>query len=235
MGPKPTAPWQQRRGKWALSPLNITGCLAKCHQSLRLRFVWCCHRCTALRALAGLPNSRYVLRPYAVQRKAQACGLAARLAPKPCLAVKPSVAARCAAAGVAVSALSRSHHEVAPAHPQSLALAAPRPRRCSPSAPQGGSLYTALWGVSATAHCHKIAPVGHAVQTVKVGMHRRPPASLRCHTSRPSPAGAAQPRRHCGLVGARKLKMGKWGKQPKSQRQSFLAAAALRAAHPMRG
>ena len=74
VGPKPTAPWQQRRGKWALSPLNITGCLAKCHQSLRMRFVWCCHRCTALRALAGLPNSRYVLRPNAVRRKAQACG-----------------------------------------------------------------------------------------------------------------------------------------------------------------
>ena len=37
------------------------------------------------------------------------------------------------------------------------------------------------------------APVGHAVQTVKVGMHRRPPASFGQHTSRPSPAGAAQP------------------------------------------
>jgi hypothetical protein len=131
-------------GVSGLCPLNITGCLAKCHQSLRLRFVWCCHRYTALRALAGLPNPRYVLRPYAVQRKAQAFGLAARLAPKPCLAAKV-----CAVSAApkpqehqsgAVAQSSRS----APAHPRSLALAAPRPRRCSPSAPQGGSLYTAL-------------------------------------------------------------------------------------------
>lgn len=109
------------------------------------------------------------------RRAAQGTGLRAkaRLAPKPCLAAKLSVAARCAAAGVAVSALARKLPRVCPRPPQSLALAAPRPRRCSPSTPQGGSLYTALWGVSATAHCHKIAPVGHAVQTVKVGMHRR--------------------------------------------------------------
>lgn len=125
-------------------PLNITGCLAKCHQSLRLRFVWCCHRYTALRALAGLPNPRYVLRPYAVRRKAQACGLAARLAPKPCLAVKLSVAARCAATGVAVSALSRKSHEMPPPTLREPPLRGVL-RRCSPSTPQGGSLYTALW------------------------------------------------------------------------------------------
>ena len=78
-----------------------------------------------LRALAGLPNSRYVLRPNAVQRKAQACGLAARLAPKPCLAVKPSVAARCAATGVAVSALSRKSHEMPPPTPKAWRLQRP--------------------------------------------------------------------------------------------------------------
>ena len=82
------------------------------------------------------------------RRAAQGTGLRAkaRLAPKPCLAAKLSVAARCAAAGVAVSALARKLPRVCPRPPQSLALAAPRPRRCSPSTPQGGSLYTALNG-----------------------------------------------------------------------------------------
>ena len=55
-GIKPAPPWQCLRGEW-LGPFNITGCSVKLPQSLRLVG-------QPLRALAGLHNPRYVLRPY---------------------------------------------------------------------------------------------------------------------------------------------------------------------------
>lgn len=165
------------------------------------------------------------------RRAAQGTGLRAkaRLAPKPCLAVKLSVAARCAAAGVSVSALARSHHEMPPPTPRAWRLQRPGRAGVARPPPKGAPstrrerCYTALW--------HTVT------NSPQLAMRCKPSKSVctadrQRHLDSTRQGQALRVLRSLDVIVAWRVREG-W--KSKSPNQSFLAAAALRAAHAMRG
>ena len=95
---------------------------------------------------SGSRNPRYVLRPL------RTCGVRPVARQAVATSHTPDSHGQCARAcgtGTGVSVRRFAQHDVlAPAHPVGLALAAPRPRRCGPSTPQGGSLHPGAWGAA---------------------------------------------------------------------------------------